>query len=104
MHKYLCGILYNQYNNTNQHWRQQETDNNNMATMAMAVSVTKQERPTVTIIIMRITQIVVTIIADAVSLSKGRFGSTWFQQDEPSDHGDGNFGPTTGQYAKCWRY
>jgi hypothetical protein len=41
--------MYNQYNNTDQQWRQQETDNNNMVTMAMAVFVTKQQ-PSVTII------------------------------------------------------
>jgi hypothetical protein len=46
----LHGILYSQYNsNTHPHWYQQETDNPNMATMAMAVFVTKQQ-PTVNII------------------------------------------------------
>jgi hypothetical protein len=45
----LCGILYNQYNNTHQHWHQQERDNNNMATMVMADFVTKQQ-PIVNII------------------------------------------------------
>jgi hypothetical protein len=52
---------------TNPHWHQQETDNNNMATMATAFFVTKQQ-PTFNIII-SITQIVLTIVDDAVSLS-----------------------------------
>jgi hypothetical protein len=39
----LCGMLYNQYNNTHQHWRQQEADNNNMVNMAAADFVTKQQ-------------------------------------------------------------
>jgi hypothetical protein len=63
----LCGILYNQYNKPYQHWHQQETDNKNMATMATDIFVTKQQ-PFVNII-MSITQLVLTIVADAVSLS-----------------------------------
>ncbi len=62
----LRGILYSQYNNTHLHWHQQETDNNNTATMATAVFVTKQQ-PTVNIII-SITQIVINIVDDAVLL------------------------------------
>jgi hypothetical protein len=51
IHKYLCGILYNQYSNTHQHWHQQERDNNNnMVTMAMAIFVTKQQPTTINII------------------------------------------------------
>jgi hypothetical protein len=60
-------ILYNQYSNTHQHWHQQETVNNNTAIMVMAVFVTKQQ-PTINIII-SITQIVLTIVDDAVLLS-----------------------------------
>jgi hypothetical protein len=63
----LCGILYSQYNNTHLHWRQLETDNNNTATMVMAVFVTKQQ-PAVNII-KSVTQIVVSIVDDAVLLS-----------------------------------
>jgi hypothetical protein len=73
--------------------------------MATADFVTKQQ-PTVNIII-SITQIAITIVDDAVlsllivvslfRCSKGEFGSTWLQNDEPSDHGDGNFGPIAGQ-------
>jgi hypothetical protein len=64
-HKYLRGILYNQYNkNTLPHWRQQETDNNNME--ATAVFVTK--KTSTNNIITSITQIVITIVDDAVPL------------------------------------
>jgi hypothetical protein len=60
----LHGILYSQYNNTHPNWCQQETDNNNIATMTMAVFVTKQQ--TTVNIIISITQIVLTIVDDAV--------------------------------------
>jgi hypothetical protein len=33
-----------------------------------------------------------------LNISKERFGSSWFQHDEPSDHGDSDYGPTTGQF------
>jgi hypothetical protein len=57
---------YSQYNNTHQHWSQQESDINNMATIASALFVTKQQ-PTDNIII-SITQLVLTIVDDAVLL------------------------------------
>jgi hypothetical protein len=64
----LRGILYSKSNNTHRIGvNKQETDNNNTVTMATAVFVTKQQ-PTVNIII-SITQIVITIVDDAVLLS-----------------------------------
>jgi hypothetical protein len=71
VHKYLRGILYNQCNNTHPHWRQQrnrqQQHGNSMVTMAMPVFLTQQQ-PTINIII-SITQIVLTMVDDAVLLS-----------------------------------
>jgi hypothetical protein len=62
----------------------QQQHGNSMAAMAMAVFVTKQQ-PTINIIISPITQIVLTIVDDAVLSSlivvlllEGTIGSTWF--------------------------
>jgi hypothetical protein len=57
-----CVESSTKYNNTHSHWCQQETDNNNTATMATAVFVTEQQ-PTINIII-SITKIVLNILVD----------------------------------------
>jgi hypothetical protein len=95
--------LYNPVQPVHQHWRQQETDNNIMATMATAIFGTKQQ-PTVNIII-SLTQLISKIVGDDVLSSlivdlklKWAIWLDMVQHGEPSDHGDGDSGLISSQF------